>query len=569
MPSSDRAIKQHPFLGFCLRLGEFLMLPLRNRALLFVSLLCIVLTAASAVSIIHRGRRILAQTAPKAHNGAAQSSGNSSGPEAPTASRVKDSTPTISAEAVTAITPGASSSESGDAAPASAPPVAAAPIDPTPATGDQAHDWALKYERSENGSEADLVVRTGDINNLGFGWPSGFDPFSGKSTPVHRFPWTAKQDEPEGTDRIMLGSSVDPAEELHDPVAYNQRGSDGYSSILSDCSFLNASHCKAREESMPRAIILPVRSLPPKVQAVLLQVFVDDFQSAHFHSHFQVSMNGTRIPSFEEAFNALDQTGPIGKLITLRLLPEYWPLLKSGDVKLLVDDPTTKVRDGYAVDFVRILVNPHNFKYLVSLTVSVRDADKGTPIAAAGVNAALESAVTDRSGNCALKGLPAGLVVATASAPGYDSNSAVADLPAGQVAHAEIRLHRHEETAAALERSIQQTGSATIYGIHFDTDSAKLRPDSLPALNAILELIGKHADARWLISGHTDNQGNDALNEPLSERRAESVVVWLKEHGVDASRLSPEGFGATRPVADNATAGGRALNRRVEVALEK
>jgi len=444
-----------------------------------------------------------------------------------------------------------------------------AAISPATATGDPAHDWALKYERTENGPDADLVVRTGDINNLGFGWPSGFDPFSGKSTPIHRYPWKTVEDEPDGTDRIMLGSSVDPAEELRDPAAYNQRGSDGYSSILSDCDFVTASHCKAREESMPRAIILPVRSLPPKVQGVLVQVFVDDFQAAHFHSHFQVRLNDTRIPSFEEAFNALDQTGPIGKLITLRLLPEYWPLLKSGDVKLLVDDPTTKIRDGYAIDFARILVNPHNFKYLVSLTVSVRDAGKGTPIATASVNAALESAVTDRSGNCALKGLPAGLVVATASAPGYDSDSAVADLPAGQGAHAEIRLHLHEETAAALERSIQQTGSARIYGIHFDTDSAKLRPDSLPALNAILELIGKHADARWLISGHTDNQGNDALNQPLSERRSESVVVWLKEHGVGASRLSPEGLGATRPVADNATAGGRALNRRVEVALTR
>ncbi len=45
-------------------------------------------------------------------------------------------------------------------------------------------------ERTEGGPEADLVVRTGDINNLGFGWPAGFDPFSGESTPPHPFPWT-------------------------------------------------------------------------------------------------------------------------------------------------------------------------------------------------------------------------------------------------------------------------------------------------------------------------------------------------------------------------------------------
>jgi OmpA-OmpF porin, OOP family len=85
----------------------------------------------------------------------------------------------------------------------------------------------------------------------------------------------------------------------------------------------------------------------------------------------------------------------------------------------------------------------------------------------------------------------------------------------------------------------------------------------------VLGLSPNHPDSHWIISGHTDNQGNAALNQPLSEARAKSVVTWLKQHGADVSRLAPEGFGATRPVADNATANGRALNRRVEVSLEK
>jgi len=185
------------------------------------------------------------------------------------------------------------------------------------------------------------------------------------------------------------------------------------------------------------------------------------------------------------------------------------------------------------------------------------------------VSAALVSAVTDGAGTCELKGIPAGLVVATAAAPGYDANSVPVDLPAGEAARAEIQLHRHEENAAALERSIQQTGAATIYGIHFDIDSAKLRPDSLPALNAVLELVGKHPGSHWLIAGHTDNQGNADRNQPLSEKRASAVITWLKEHGADTEPLVPQGFGSTRPVADNATAGGRALNRRVELALAK
>lgn len=511
------------------------------------------------------------------------------------------------------------------------------PIEPVAATGNQAHDWALKYERTLGGPEADLIVRTGDINNLGFGWPTGFDPFSGQSTPPHQWPDIEKipSGAPDGTDRIMLGTSVMPVHMITQHTAgqpdqitldsiTHTDGGDGYSGSLSDCYYIrdgalrkmpealrnpvnrelsqkfvlstlpdsvrklapsslqdqllqyfkvdapSAARCnRERALTMPAPIVLPVGSFRFELQNVVVQIFVDDFQPLPLHSHFQVSLNGTRIPNFEYAINSLDQSGPIGKLLTLKLLPEYFPLIESGTVKLLIDDPTTRVQDGYAVDFVRILLNPYKFKYQVTLSARVVDADKHTPIANATVTAALESASTDNQGKCELNGLPAGLVVATAAAPGYDENSMPVDLPAGQKGQAEIQLHRHQESTAALEQSIAQTGTATIYGIHFDTNSSKLRPDSLPALNAVLGLVKNHPDSHWIISGHTDNQGNAAFNQPLSEARAKSVVAWLKQHGADTSRLAPEGFGATRPVADNATANGRALNRRVEVSLEK
>jgi OOP family OmpA-OmpF porin len=144
-----------------------------------------------------------------------------------------------------------------------------------------------------------------------------------------------------------------------------------------------------------------------------------------------VSLNGTRIPSLEQVLNALDQTGPVGKLITVSLLPEYFSVLQSGKVDLLIDDPTTHAQDGYAVDFVRVLVNPHKSQYLVSVEVTATDWDKRTPVAGATVTAALQSASTDANGKCNLSGVPAGLVVATAVAPGYDANSAAADIIAG------------------------------------------------------------------------------------------------------------------------------------------
>ena len=407
--------------------------------------------------------------------------------------------------------------------------------------------WSAKTERTVGGPEADLVVRTGDINNLGFGWPQGFDPFSGRSTPPHSYPWTPPPGAPAGTDRIMLGSAVTPQD-----VA--TRSGDGYAGSAE------------RPDSMPQPVTLAVGDLPPKIDAIVFQMFLDDFQAPVWHSRFQVSLNGTRIPSFEDAVNSLEQTGPISKLVTLKLLPEYWPLLRAGTVKLLIDDPTTHEPDGYAIDFVRILVNPHPFKYQVSITGSVMDADTHRPVPGASVTAALATANADPQGKFALKEVPAGMVVVKANASGYDDGVLSVDLSSGSNGQADFQLHKHQEGAADLERAIAEKGSVSIYGLHFDPGSATLRPDSTPTLQAILTLINGKPESRWIIAGHTDNQGTSDLNQKLSEARAASVVAWLTGHGVTASRLVPKGFGMKQPVADNSTESGRALNRRVEIA---
>jgi OOP family OmpA-OmpF porin len=71
------------------------------------------------------------------------------------------------------------------------------------------------------------------------------------------------------------------------------------------------------------------------------------------------------------------------------------------------------------------------------------------------------------------------------------------------------------------------------------------------------------------INAHTDNIGSDQFNQQLSEQRANSVVQYLINIGVEPSRLLPQGFGESHPVADNSSEEGRALNRRVEFRLRK
>ncbi len=120
-------------------------------------------------------------------------------------------------------------------------------------------------------------------------------------------------------------------------------------------------------------------------------------------------------------------------------------------------------------------------------------------------------------------------------------------------------LHGLADTLAANK-------SAAVYGIYFDFNQATIRPQSKPALAAIAQLLAQHPQWKLEIDGHTDSIGSAAYNLALSRRRAESVKAALvSTYQVSAARLTTGGFGATHPVATNATLEGRALNRRVEL----
>ena len=117
-----------------------------------------------------------------------------------------------------------------------------------------------------------------------------------------------------------------------------------------------------------------------------------------------------------------------------------------------------------------------------------------------------------------------------------------------------------------LARAIAEQGHVALYGIYFDTDKSTLKPESQATLQQLLALLLAHPDMKLEVQGHTDSTSTPAHNQKLSEERAASVKAWLLAHQIDAVRLTTRGYAATQPVADNATAQGRALNRRVELA---
>lgn len=103
--------------------------------------------------------------------------------------------------------------------------------------------------------------------------------------------------------------------------------------------------------------------------------------------------------------------------------------------------------------------------------------------------------------------------------------------------------------------------------VSFDTGKSVLKPELLPVLDSVARALNQHPELRAKSIGYTDSTGSDAINIPLSQRRAQAVTQYLAGQGVAMARLTSEGRGAANPVGDNNTPEGRALNRRVELFL--
>jgi outer membrane protein OmpA-like peptidoglycan-associated protein len=111
--------------------------------------------------------------------------------------------------------------------------------------------------------------------------------------------------------------------------------------------------------------------------------------------------------------------------------------------------------------------------------------------------------------------------------------------------------------------------SIKIENIFFDSGKYDLKDESHEALSLLYRFMHANPEVLVEINAHTDNVGSDQFNQHLSDERANSVVKYLVSLGVDSSRLIPQGFGETKPVAPNDTEEGKALNRRVEFRLRK
>ena len=194
---------------------------------------------------------------------------------------------------------------------------------------------------------------------------------------------------------------------------------------------------------------------------------------------------------------------------------------------------------------------------LVLAGCNMSNTAKGTMIGAGG-GAAVGAVIGAIAGNTAVGAAIGGVVGAgTGAIIGHKMDKAKKEAEA--VKNAQVETITDANGLEAIKVTFDS-------GILFATNKADLNDTSKASLTQFAEVLKENKDMDIAIFGHTDNTGTDAVNNPLSKNRAQSVSKFLKSRGVASSQIKTiDGQGSKNPVADNSTAEGRKQNRRVEV----
>lgn len=268
-------------------------------------------------------------------------------------------------------------------------------------------DWSSKTVMLTGTSEAELMVRVGDIdacNDIYAVDDYGYNPFTAKDQYSHGYPWEEDPLDPEGTDRIYLGS--------------HERGDtcDGYSGSYYDWSSGDdyASTFACAKGAM--TITMEYNASAINVKNALLQLCIDDFQALMWGSNFTVTLNGRDAPFIAELLNHVDQTGPTSYIVSAIIPSGFYNEISSGKLVITIDE-TTGVGDGYAVDFAKLLINYKESVFSGHFTGSVQGAENAT-VRLLGTSTTIK---TDAGGNFSFDAIP-GLNAVRGSANGYQES---------------------------------------------------------------------------------------------------------------------------------------------------
>jgi outer membrane protein OmpA-like peptidoglycan-associated protein len=137
---------------------------------------------------------------------------------------------------------------------------------------------------------------------------------------------------------------------------------------------------------------------------------------------------------------------------------------------------------------------------------------------------------------------------------------------------AEQRAKDAMDRLSAANAAVKQEPRGTVITLQgnvlFASGKSVLLPGAQSSLNQVADALKDQSDKKILVEGHTDSTGSADMNMQLSQARAQSVSTYLVSRGLPSDQVTAQGFGPSRPVADNATAEGRANNRRVEIVIQ-
>jgi len=418
-------------------------------------------------------------------------------------------------------------------------------------------NWSGQTVTLKNTLEADYIIRIGDIDNLNFGWAEGFDPFCSRMTESHGYPWDARTEDLDGFDRILLSSKFKPDSE-------RPCGGDGYSASYNP---ENQNLYKPVTWNLPTGILRGV-----EIKNAFIQIFIDDFQAPSLCSKFQLLINGTRFAEGEKLLNSIDQTGPVGKLLTIPLPEEFYNSLVTNNFLSFKIDESTGSADGFAVDFIRLLVNRNRENICKGDIIGkVLDKNSEMPVANAKVWLAdHRSETTNGNGEFMIRDIPSGYEIISASSIGYTDGSTAADIGRGNE-NPEVVIYLEKNKNSAQFNNKKVSAGETIYlnNILFDQGKAELKNESKGELDKVILFLQANANAEIELSGHTSSEGEANLNRSLSYKRVKACKDYVLQQGIDSGRIIVIGYGPDRPVAPNDTEANRARNRRVEMRFMK
>lgn len=235
-------------------------------------------------------------------------------------------------------------------------------------------------------------------------------------------------------------------------------------------------------------------------------------------------------------------------------------------------DESTGAADGFAVDFIRLLVNrkmENTCKDDFQGRVLEKDTDM--PLAGAKVWLANNRSTTANSrGEFGFRDVPTGYEMISASASGYADGLTSADIGQGEMnPEAIIYLEKGKNVAQFDNKKILVGETISLNHVMFDQGKAELRNESKIELDKVVAFLNANMNAEIELSGHTSSEGEPNYNRSLSYKRVKACKDYILLQGTDAGRIIAIGYGPDRPVAPNDTEENRAKNRRVEMRLVK